>query len=340
MNLPIPLRWRRAIVGLALLPVASPGIAAEPEPFPVLPGVTLPPDRTPQEVQILYGTRKVYPYYRPQLVLPLPPMPVMPPPGYRLVPEPSVSEESRTVAPTEVHVFVEDRATPPAPIILAGYSGMHSPAMPLSQQAPWLGSSSLVPQLSMLPVPQIPMAPNLATSGPSASQPATAAQPTIVVIRESGGEARPAPLAEAPRGITLGGEALLGIGIGAAGLGFGFAGWRRKSSTAAAKTTLRHPEPTSPMAGDGVMLMGKYNSGPRKETAERFDMGVNYETEKKEKKKTEAQSQQAVLEFILSQNLALHAELGGEGEGAIPEAMELPADHPEDLTTEKSTETD
>jgi hypothetical protein len=139
----------------------------------------------------------------------------------------------------------------------------------------------------------------------SGGTPATAAsvQPTVVVIKESGNDSRSATIDTG--GIILGVGSLLGLGIGVLGIGIGYAGWRRRM------TPLHIPSPPSPPAvpGDGILLSGKYNAGPRRETAERFEIGPSYQTTQAEKKQTEAEKQQAVLEHILSQNIALHAQL-------------------------------
>lgn len=305
MNVPIPLRWRQALaVGLAALPTSA--LAAEPPaPYPA----PTAPARTARDVEILYGTVKVWPIYRPAPVPVMPAeakgwsgapsVPVAPPPAPREDPKPIPVIESRT-------------------IILAGYAGPYSMQPTLyPSNAPWLAPGPGVPQIP-LPAP-IPI------PAPAPATPATPTAPTVVVIREPNADARPAPAlpvaAEPARGVTLSTEMLLGIGIGVAGLGFGFAGWRRRAASAAA-ARLNPPMPLGPMGGDGMLLMGKYNAGPCPTSAEKFDLGPSYADEQREKKKTEEQNQQAVLEFILNQNLALHAELAGPPSEELPEATE------------------
>ena len=174
--------------------------------------------------------------------------------------------------PAPIAVPREEPKPPPQPviesrtIILAGYAGPFSQQQPgfYPSSAPWLAVPPMMPQM---PTPQaIPAAP---------AQPA---QPTVVVIREPVGEPRPvfaAPApAEQPRGVTIGNEMLLGIGIGVAGLGFGFAGCRRRAVVAGTKQG--SPLPFSPLGGDGMLLMGKYNAGPLPTTAEKFDLGPSY----------------------------------------------------------------
>jgi hypothetical protein len=195
--------------------------------------------------------------------------------------------------------------------VLTGYGLPLPPASPYSGSAPWL-----------VPAPAAPAAPPAAAPAPAAQS----AQPqTVVVIREQSADARPA-VAEQPRGVTLGGDTALGIGIGVLGLGIGLAGWRRKAAaTAAATAAMRHPTPPPPVTHDGLLLMGKYNAGPRREQIERFDLGPSYQVEQEEKKKVEEANQEAVLEFILSQNIALHTDLFGPPEEPAPEAAEAAA---------------
>jgi hypothetical protein len=312
MNVPIPFRLRQAVaVGLASLPTSV--LAAEPPaPYPAPPAPAH--ARTARDVEILYGTVKVWPIYRPAPVPVVPaeakgwsgapaapPAPVAPPPAPREEPKPVPVVESRT-------------------IILAGYAGPFSPQPAVyPSNAPWLAPGVGVPQIP-LPAP-IP----IPAPAPAPATPAPAAPPTVVVIREPNADARPAPAmpaaAEQPRGVTVSTETLLGIGVGVAGLGFGFAGWRRRAASAA-HARMNQPAPPAPMGGDGMLLMGKYNAGPCPTTAEKFDLGPSYADEQREKKKTEEQNQQAVLEFILNQNLALHAELAGPPSEELPEATE------------------
>jgi hypothetical protein len=75
------------------------------------------------------------------------------------------------------------------------------------------------------------------------------------------------------------------------------------------------------MSGDGVLLMGRYNAGPRPTTAEKFDIGPSYATLREEKKRAQVQNQQAVVEFILGQNIALQAQLNKDAE-SLPLAEE------------------
>jgi hypothetical protein len=333
MLIRIPSRWRQVLAwSLAALPVGGTVGAAEPLPVPppTAAEVQAPPARTSRDVIILHGTTKVYPVYKPK------PTPVQPAeakpwpdaPPY-VPPPPSIQEESRSQAapPTEIVVKIEDRPPQPAPqIVLAGY------AMPLPQSGPLAGSTPwLTPTPPLTPPAALPVTVNVPPPAPPTPPPAPQ-QPTVVVIREPGEAREPAPVVvEQPHGVVLGTEALMGIGVGVLGVGFGLMGWLRRSATANAAATnaatlaaaLRHPTPPAHAPEDGLLLMGKYNAGPRRENVERFELGLSYQSEQEEKKKAEAANQQAVLEFILSQNVALHTDLFGPADAALPEAKEI-----------------
>ena len=55
-----------------------------------------------------------------------------------------------------------------------------------------------------------------------------------------------------------------------------------------------------------------YNAGPRPESAEKFDIGLSYHEELQQKKQTEVANNQAAVELILTQNLALLAAMTAE----------------------------
>ena len=260
MTVPVPSRWRQVLaVGFVSLPTVS--SAAEP---PV----------SPRTMEVLHGTRKMWPA----------------PPAARPVPTPAalpVAPPPRVVAnPAPADTASSERATRPGEsqtIILTGFA--YPPPNYGTQSAPWL-TPAPVPAPTAAPAP---------------------AQPTVVVVREPAPEPRPAAPAvpEAARGVTIGNEALCGIAVGAAGLGFGYAGRvRRRVITPVPTAALVPPAPPP----GGVMLLGEYNAGPLPATAEKFDVGPSYQSEQQEKKKTEENQQAAALAFILSQNLALHAD--------------------------------
>lgn len=198
------------------------------------------------------------------------------------------------------------------------------------------------------PVPSLPQAPWLTpttrlatpaahTDAPPAAAPAAtpvaATQPTVVVVREPAGEiqARPpvTPVAE-PDGITISvGTLLAGLSllvlIAGLVIGIGYAVVRqavvRRRDAPPALAV-----PAAPVASDGLLLMGKYNAGPPRGTAERFEIGNSYQAEQAEKRKARAEQQEALVAFILSQNLALHDQIAGEAgtAGTPPAAAQEP----------------
>jgi hypothetical protein len=210
-------------------------------------------------------------------------------------------------------------------IILASHAGVIAPAgEPLASTAPWL-SSSASPAMSphsggyLAPWAMPPVL-------PSYSAPASPAPPQVIVLKDRDGDAHSSPnpsaaTTEQVRGITLSPELLLGVSAGIIGLGVGAWGWRRRKTVS--PTRGMHPLPYVPMGGEGVLLMGRYNAGPRPTTAERFEIGPSYAAMREEKKKIEAQNQQALVEFILGQNVALHAEVfGSAAADSLPMAEE------------------
>jgi hypothetical protein len=76
--------------------------------------------------------------------------------------------------------------------------------------------------------------------------------------------------------------------------------------------------------------MGKYNAGPKPETAEKFEIGTSYGDQLQQKKLTEEASNAAAVEFMLNQNLALLAALKPHDAGSPvqtdAEGYALPAD--------------
>jgi hypothetical protein len=76
-----------------------------------------------------------------------------------------------------------------------------------------------------------------------------------------------------------------------------------------------------------------YNAGPLPETAEAFEIGPSYHEELHQKKQTEEANNQAAVEFLLTQNLALLAALnpGADIDSAPavePAGFALMADEP------------
>jgi len=309
--LPYP-RWRKAIA-LGLLSLPAVATASEPET-----SATTPVDKT-RTIEVLHGTRKVSPDPVPiplSFFPAIPPAPLLMPPQ---VVDTSATESDRTeIAP---------RSGDTRTIIIMGYA---PPSPGPVQNAPWL-----VPTPSFLPAtpPAPAILPPAVVSQPVAATPP--AQPTVVVIREPASESPRNAASEPARGVTVGSDAIVGIAIGVAGLALGYAGWHRRPVTPPAPLpeSTPVPEPT-PVAApvpsvvpppDSLMLLGEFNAGEPPTTAEKFDVGQSYEIEQQDKKKAEAQNQTALLEFILSQNLALHDDLA-DPDATLPEAMEVNPD--------------
>lgn len=267
------------------------------------------------EVEILHGTRRVWPPTPPR------PLPVL------VVPVP--------VAPAQTSQAVrEDKKEPPVPvvesrtIILAGHMGAASPAGDaVVPAAPWLMPTTPTPPPFSWSMPPLLI--------PSPAPASTPVSPQVIVLREREGEPRSnasvqtSGTSESAGAVAVRPEWLVAVGTGLVGLGLGAWGWRRRRDGAGTRGL--HPLPYVPMGGDGVVLMGRYNAGPRPATAEKFDIGPSYATLREEKKKAEAQSQQALVEFILGQNMALHAQLQA-GEESLPLAEECAESAPSTST--------
>ncbi|MFO0825028.1 MAG: hypothetical protein U0792_18220 [Gemmataceae bacterium] len=229
--------------------------------------------------------------------------------GWLKAPRP---ESPRTIVPINVNYPAPAAPLAPVthvtPIVVSQPVPTYYPPMPMP---PW-----------MTPAPQLPQLPHFA---PSAAQQISAStlqpQPTVIVIREPAQAAAPvmvqpsqAPAVAAPAptaGTTRGTapESLLGFGVGVIGLGLGLVSWLRSRKKAEVATVAGPGATATPP--DGVMLAGGLYAGPRPEFAEKFDLGPTYEDEQLAKKRQEEESQNAILEFVLSQNIALQAALGG-----------------------------
>jgi hypothetical protein len=137
-----------------------------------------------------------------------------------------------------------------------------------------------------------------------------AAPPQVVVVREPADVRHAEP---APAAVRL--DLLLACGAGLAAVGVGaWAALRRTKQPLPIAAVA--PAPVDP---NSVSLMGKYNAGPKREAAEKFELGLTYHEELKQQELVVEANNSAAVEFILNQNLALLAELNPGAEGTIVE---------------------
>ena len=134
---------------------------------------------------------------------------------------------------------------------------------------------------------------------PPAATNAPPAQPQIVVVRDA------APLAASEPGIALHLESLLAFGVGILGVLLAAVVWARGSRTVERTTLPLAIVPPVSFDPNLVQLSGQYNAGPKREPAEKFDLGTTYRDDVQQKEQMEAASNTAAVEFILNQNLAL-----------------------------------
>jgi hypothetical protein len=322
--------WRVRRLATAVVVWGGVGVvgAEEPGTFPLTPSTSPPP------LEIYYGTKKVSPV--PQPIIPHQPViPPQPAPLELVAPAtakegPSYHEPARPgVALVETLHAVRDGTAsvsaaavnllgkigtrvlmPPEPqhIVLASY------AAPVPYPAP--GPNS-VPT----PAPSTPTLP-----APTVAPPTATTQPTVVVIREPAAEPRPS---EPARGLSVGVDSLVAIGLGALGLVFGLVSWVRGSRRELPVAIPTPPAPVAPPAppDTGVKLLGMYHAGPLPDTAEKFDLGPTYHEELQQKKQIEVANNQAAVEFILSQNLALLAAIDS-APAVDPAGLTVPNDDP------------
>ena len=316
----------------AALPVAPrPQLStSKPEPFPVSepPAPWQSPRRTIRDVEILHGNQRVWPPPSPR------PLPVLIIPVATPAPSPATEKAASRSDKDEARPAVVESRT----IILASHAGVLTPSgETLTSAAPWLNPSTFPTPSSGGGGFLAPWFPS--PLSPSSHPPAATAPPQVIVLRDRESDTHPTPnppvsSTEQARGITLSHEFLLGLGGGVIGLGIGAWGWRRRKMSSPDRGT--HPLPYMPLGGDGVLLMGRYNAGPRPSTAEKFDIGPSYATMREEKKKIEAQNQQALVEFILGQNVALHQELYGSTSDSLPLAEECHEGEATSIPSEKA----
>ena len=107
-------------------------------------------------------------------------------------------------------------------------------------------------------------------------------------------------------------------------------GGSRKTVATPAQVSPIIPMPMPAIDSNSVQLMGKYNAGPMRETAEKFEMGPTYHEELRQKKQVEEVNNTAAVEFILNQNLALLAALNPNADASLvhtdAEGIAVPAE--------------
>lgn len=292
-------RWkkRRGVLAAGLMWAGSGTVLAQmpPAPFPVAAVNTTSSEEKP--VEIYYGTQKVAPNVVPAM--------------------PAATPESGPVVPASAKNGPDSKEhLRPAEAIVATMHSVRDGARDISSAAVGVlgkvgdrvkhtaeSRQIILASYSMPPIPQ----PQISVSVPPTSQ---TSSPQIVVVREPS-EQRPT-VSEAPRGLTLSIEMLVACGIGMFGMLLaGMVMARRGSRKESAMPTVIPPIITSPTSIDcnSIQLMGRYNAGPMRETAEKIEIGPSYHDELQQKKKAEEVNNTAAVEFILNQNLALLAAL-------------------------------
>ncbi|MDW8242817.1 MAG: hypothetical protein RMJ88_06360 [Thermogemmata sp.] len=286
----------------------------------------LSPQRRVDEVEILHGNQRVWPVAPRPATWVLIPVPVVPAAAAGTSTSSGSSRDDKAESRPPV---VESRT-----IILASHAGVLGPLGDHGLSlAPWLAPSW---SAASLPSATWPVTPPPGGITPSTGAPSPS-PPQVIIVRDREADSRapaevptasPSKTAEAAtRGITVGPELLVGLATGLGGLGLGVWSWRRHKGHK--PTVGRHPLGYTPLGGEeGVLLMGRYNAGPRPATAEKFDIGPSYATLREEKKKVQIQNQQALVEFILGQNVALHEQLYGPTPEQLPLAEECPEPAP------------
>ena len=195
--------------------------------------------------------------------------------------------------PVVVNITLPPTPAPaPSPIVAAG--GFH--------QTGFTGSSGsatpgLLPWVNAKAVHELV---------PVRSEPREEPKPTVIVVREAA-PALPALPAEAP-GVKLSSEVLIAtvafFGMALIGTILAVAGRSSKSSWSFFG---RRPEP-SPVR-EGHVAVGGRDAGPLPPTAEKFDLGPTYSEQLVLEQATIQAGENAMLQFILDQNLTMRAEL-------------------------------
>jgi hypothetical protein len=162
---------------------------------------------------------------------------------------------------------------------------------------------------------------------PMAAVPSAQAQPQVVVIREPS-ESRQAP--ETATGMNFNIATIFAFSVGFLGLAFSIKTLTARKKEQAGVPVFHSGSAPVPLDPNSVQLMGKYNAGPKPETAEKFEIGPTFHDQIQQKKQAEEANNTAAVELILNQNLALLAALNPEDAGTVvhtdEEGFALPAD--------------
>lgn len=330
----------RAAAALAAAAASGTPLLAQlppPAPLPLPPEASVPltPAAEPAPpIEIYYGTRRVNP-------APKPPAEVAP--AAAVVPEATTPAASPGDAARTADAFIDtlrevrdgtNKVSTAAAALLGKVAERTHPPEPKQLVVTNSATPAALPPLANANAPWL-AAPAPVAVPPTAKPTEPAAAPSVVVIREQVSEPKPAA---APAVVTLSAQTLVACGIAACGTVLGLLGWARGGRKQVAAAVAPVPQvvpPEAPLDPNAVRLQGKYNAGPLPESAEKFELGPTYHDEVRQKKLTEEQNNAAAVEFILTQNLALLAELNpgsaadpvvDHGGYALPAEAAAPAD--------------
>jgi hypothetical protein len=149
----------------------------------------------------------------------------------------------------------------------------------------------------------------VAHAAPASTSPA---QPTYVVVRDPAVPSVPAAAPAGTQTLTTGTVVAGGLGLFGLMVGVVAVVARPRRRTASPPAVIPAPVVEPPHDPNSMRLMGKYNAGPRPETAEQFEIGPTYHDDQAKKKQQEHADEQAAVQFILDQNLALLTEVNPE----------------------------
>lgn len=140
---------------------------------------------------------------------------------------------------------------------------------------------------------------------PLRGEPREEPKPTVIVVRENA-----AALPAEASGIRLSSEVLIAtvafFGMALIGTVLAVAGRTPKSTW---NVFGRRPEPIPVPVREGHVDVGGRDAGPLPLTAEKFDLGPTYSEQLAQEQATIQAGENAMLQFILDQNLTMRAEL-------------------------------